>query len=78
MSTWPMNTNVMKTAIMIAAAAVITRAVWVWPTSTARALPEPVPASVNELSYDAFTACDITARPMSRPIHAMITTKRCR
>ena len=33
-----MNTNAMKTAIMIAAAAVITRAVWVWPASTDRAL----------------------------------------
>jgi hypothetical protein len=29
------------------------------------------------LSYDAFTACDIAVRPMSRPIQAVITTKRC-
>ena len=33
-----MNTNAMNTAIMIVAAAVITRAVSVWPASTARAL----------------------------------------
>jgi hypothetical protein len=44
--------------------------------SSSWALPEPVPDSVNELSYDAFTACDITARPMSRHIQALMTTKR--
>jgi hypothetical protein len=40
---WPMNTNAMNTAIMIFAAAVITRAVWVWPTSTDRALSRARP-----------------------------------
>jgi hypothetical protein len=46
--------------------------------SSSCALPEPVPTSVNELSYDAFTAWDITVSPMSRPIQAVITTRRCR
>ena len=27
-------------------------------SSSSWALPEPVPGSVNELSYDVFTACD--------------------
>jgi len=47
-------------------------------SSSSCALPEPVPGTVSELSYDVFTACDITTRPMSRPIQAAITTNRCR
>ena len=45
--------------------------------SSSWAMPEPLPANVNELSYDVFTACDMTAKPMSRPIQAVITIKRC-